>query len=147
MFVSQGRYSLHGSPLPIPRLSFFAGLLNDDCLESLRSCSKAPAEGLRAAVFTCVDVLLAEAFDKYPNTPMLVINPLLVRAGLIKSEDKAAKAPADIRDMVVVLAHACQQAYFPRYTKAVVRGVVTKENVAWDKCPLLRTQLLQVLYS
>nr|XP_026690179.1 ran GTPase-activating protein 1-like [Ciona intestinalis] len=124
-----------------------SGLLNEKCLDHITTCSDADAQELRSAVFQAVDILLRDAFQKYPNTPMLVINPFLVRMGLLKSEDKKFHAPFDIRPMVVTLGHACQQAYFPTFTRRLVRSVVAKESKVWNnKSIQLRPQLLQILY-
>nr|CAB3265428.1 ran GTPase-activating protein 1-like [Phallusia mammillata] len=124
-----------------------SNLLTEDCVSNILSCEKPSAENLRVSVFECIDVLMAEAFDKYPNTPMLVINPLLVRMGLIKSEDKKFKSPSDIRAQAVVLGHICQQAYFPQFVKKIIRGVVTKDSEPWEISPILRSQLLQLLFA
>ncbi|XP_026690179.2 ran GTPase-activating protein 1-like [Ciona intestinalis] len=124
-----------------------SGLLNEKCLHHITTCTDSDAQELRSAVFQGVDILLSDAFQKYPNTPMLVINPFLVRMGLLKSEDKKFHAPFDIRPMVVTLGHACQQAYFPTFTRRLVRGVVAKESKVWNNKSIhLRSQLLQILY-
>ena len=123
-------------------------MLHDSCLESLLTNDDSSSENLRCAVFQCVDVLAADALDKYPNTPMIVLNAILVEMGLLKSEDKKHKPVDDIRGLTVILGHMCQQPYFPKFVKTVVRGVVAKDNKVWVKnVAVLRTQLLQLLYA
>ncbi|XP_076802519.1 ran GTPase-activating protein 1-like [Clavelina lepadiformis] len=122
-------------------------LLKEDCIENMISCKNPQAEKLRSCVFECIDVLIADAFEKYPNTPMLVVNPLLVKMGLIKSESKKDKPVGKMQAMVVILGHICQQAYFPKFLKSIVRSLVAKENHRWDQSPFLRTQLMQILYA
>lgn len=78
---------------------------------------------------------------------MIVLNAILVDMGLLKSEDKNHVPEDDIRGLTVILGHVCQQPYFPRFVKSVVRSVVARDNKAWIGKSLLRSQLLQVLYS
>ena len=126
----------------------FAGLLPEDCLESIFPSTVSAVENLRKAVFQCVDVLLRDAFDKYPNTPMIVINAILVEMGLVKSEDKTFKAVDDLRGLIVIMGHVCQQSFFPKFIKSVIRSIVAKENKVWTRSSaVLRSQLLQILYA
>ena len=129
-------------------LIYFTGLLNEACLESIHSSTEAGVENLRSAVFQCVDILAADALDKYPNTPMIVLNSVLVEMGLIKSEDKKHQAVDDIRGLAVVLGHMCQQPYFPKFIKSVIRSIVVKDDKKWNEnAATLRSQLLHILYT
>ena len=99
-------------------------------------------------MFQCVDVLAADALEKYPNTPMIVFNAILVEMGLVKSEDKKHRPVEDVRGLTVVLGHVCQQPYFPKFIKSVVRSIVAKDNKVWaHNASVLRSQLLQLLYA
>jgi len=128
--------------------SLFLDLLNDPCLESLLTSDDASTENLRSAIFQCVDVLTADALEKYPNTPMILFNAIFVEMGLVKSEDKKHKPVDDVRGLTVVLGHICQQPYFPKFIKAVVRSIVAKDSKVWsNNAAMLRSQLLQLLYA
>merc|ERR1711881_96608 len=123
-----------------------AGILSEDCLESILSCSSAKGESLRAAVFQCTNAILSTAFEMYPNTSMLVVNPILVHMGLVKSEDKKFKPLEDLRPAAVCLGYACKQGYFPKHIKQIIRSIVTKDQDKWRNCNSLRSQFLQLLY-
>jgi len=124
-----------------------AGLLSEECLESIPSCSSPKGQTLRSAVFQCTDAILSTAFKSYPNTSMLVVNPILVHMGLIKSEEKKFVPLKDFRHVAVCLGHACKQGFFPKHIKQVIRSIVTKDQDKWNYCSSLRSQFMQLLFS
>ena len=78
---------------------------------------------------------------------MLVINPILVHMGLVKSEDKKFKPLEDFRSVVVCLGHACKEDFFPKHIKQIIRSIVSKDQDKWRNCSSIRSQFLQLLYS
>lgn len=130
-----------------PNYFYPPGLLTEDCLESILTCSSPRGQSLRSAVFQCTDAILSRAFENYPNTSMLVVNPILVHMGLIKSEDKKFVALKDFRHVAVCLGYASKQDFFPKHIKQVIRSIVTKDQDKWNSCVTLRSQFLQLLFS
>lgn len=99
-------------------------------------------------IVDCCDILMTSAFARYPTTQMSVLNPLLVKMGLIKNEESRNLLPiTDMRPIAFMLGHISQQPYFPQNLKKIVRGIVTKDNRIWDKYPESRTRLMQSFYK
>lgn len=101
---------------------------------------------LEQAVFQCCDQYLSAAFQNCSERPMRVLDRILVRLGLIKSEDKTVKPVSDVRPLLKVLGNALKQSYYPQNTRKVVRAMVGKSSKIWDRNVDLQNQLLRMLY-
>jgi len=100
-------------------------------------------------IFACYDVLLRDAFEKYPNTPMMVINPLFVAMALIKNEEKKQlHSDCDVRKSVIAIKHICCQKYLRQFehVRDVIKSLVgNNNNVVWSKYSNFRNNLMLVL--
>jgi len=100
-------------------------------------------------IFACYDVLLIDAFEKYPNTPMMVINPLFVAMALIKNEEeKQLHSDCDVRKSVIAIKHICRQKYLRQFehVRDVIKCLVgNSNNVIWSKYSNFRNNLMLVL--
>lgn len=127
--------------LKIINVILFTGLLSSRIMPP--SGNKNPAE---SPVLDCVDAYLFAAFNKVPETPMIVIDRILIRLGVIKSEDKTITAFPSIGSVGLVLVTALKSSYFPSVTRKTVRAMVAKDNEMWNKHIPLRNRLLELLY-
>nr|XP_039249558.1 ran GTPase-activating protein 1-like [Styela clava] len=101
---------------------------------------------LESTVFECANVYLRSAFQHCEDNPMRAVDRILIRAGLIKSEDKSIKALPNVRPFLQVLKHALAQPYYPQTTRKALRAMVAKTCKIWDKNVDIQSQLLQMLY-
>lgn len=124
------------------------GLLPVDCLDSSGAGTPSSA-ATKNKILACYDVLLKDALDKYPNTPMLVVNPLFVAMGLIKGEEKRkiVQPLTDVRANALAIGHICKQSYFPAHLRKTVRSLIAKDNGIWEKHPDCRSRLMQQFYT
>lgn len=100
--------------------------------------------GLENTIYDCADIYFRTAFRICDDNPMTVVNRILIRAGLIKSEDKIINK--DPRPFLQVLNNAMRKTYFPQSTMKTVRAMVARSSKVWEMNYDIQGKMLQFLY-
>ncbi|XP_072277264.1 ran GTPase-activating protein 1 [Pyxicephalus adspersus] len=103
-------------------------------------------QSVKMAVEETVDYLMKKAFGSSVFQPDTFITSLLVRLGLLKSEDKI-KPVVHLYGPLLTLNHVVQQDYFQKPLGPVLLAFISKPNVALESQPLARHTLLQTLHN
>ncbi|KAM5148512.1 ran GTPase-activating protein 1 [Mantella aurantiaca] len=101
---------------------------------------------VKTAVEETVDCLMEKAFGTSVFQPNIFITSLLVRMGLLKSEDKIKPVP-HLYGPLFTLNHVVQQDYFQRSLAPILLAFISKPNVALESQPLAQHTLLQTLHN
>lgn len=99
---------------------------------------------VKAAVLESVDAVLSKAFSTPSVQTFSFISALLVKLGLIKSEDKL-KPVAVVPGHLQCLEHVVKQKYFPREHIAVLHAFLDRQNKSLDSCISARDSLRTTL--
>ncbi|XP_077308546.1 ran GTPase-activating protein 1 isoform X2 [Lithobates pipiens] len=103
-------------------------------------------QAVKTAVEETVDCLMKKAFGSSVFQPDMFVTSLLVRMGLLKSEDKI-KPVLHLYGPLLTLNHVVQQDYFQKSLAPVLLAFISKPNVALESQPLARHTLLQTLHK
>lgn len=103
-------------------------------------------QAVKTAVEETVDCLMKKAFGSSVFQADMFVTSLLVRMGLLKSEDKI-KPVLHLYGPLLTLNHVVQQDYFQKSLAPVLLAFISKPNVALESQPLARHTLLQTLHK
>ncbi|XP_068108145.1 ran GTPase-activating protein 1 [Hyperolius riggenbachi] len=103
-------------------------------------------QAIKVAVQETIDDLMKKAFDSSLFQPDMFITNVLVRMGLLKSEEKIKPIP-HLYGPLLTLNHLVQQDYFLKSLAPVLLAFVSKPNMALESHALARHTLLQTLYK
>lgn len=94
------------------------------------------------------DAIMLKLFHSVkPENESRIVNELLVRLGLLKSEDKKFRPPSNLQGPFTVLEHVVRQSYFPKSMKSTLSLFISKSNSSVDNSSEARKSLLQALSS
>ncbi|XP_073500414.1 ran GTPase-activating protein 1 [Phyllobates terribilis] len=100
---------------------------------------------VKTAVEETIDELMKKAFNSSAFQPNIFITTLLVRMGLLKSEEKI-KAIPHLYGPLLSLNHIVQQDYFQKSLIPIVLAFISKPNHALESQPQARHILMQTLH-
>ncbi|XP_040263456.1 ran GTPase-activating protein 1 [Bufo bufo] len=101
---------------------------------------------VKTAVEETIDELMKKAFNTSAFEPNLFITSLLVRMGLLKSEEKI-KAIPHLYGPLLSLNHIVQQDYFQKSVIPILLAFISKPNRALETQPQARHILMQTLHN
>ncbi|XP_044157806.1 ran GTPase-activating protein 1 [Bufo gargarizans] len=101
---------------------------------------------VKTAVEETIDELMKKAFNTSAFEPNLFITSLLVRMGLLKSEEKI-KAIPHLYGPLLSLNHIVQQDYFQKSVIPILLAFISKPNCALETQPQARHILMQTLHN
>ncbi|KAG8556496.1 hypothetical protein GDO81_018096 [Engystomops pustulosus] len=101
---------------------------------------------IKTAVEETVDDLMKKAFSSSVFQPDMFITSLLVKMGLLKSEEKI-KAIPHLYGPLLSLNHIVQQDYFQKSLIPVLLAFISKPNNSLESQPQARHTLLQTLHN
>lgn len=101
---------------------------------------------VKTAVEETVDELMKKAFSSSVFQSNMFITSLLVRMGLLKSEDKI-KAIPHLFGPLMSLNHIVQQEYFQKTLIPILLAFISKPNRALESQPQARHILMQTLHK
>ncbi|KAG9483865.1 hypothetical protein GDO78_009667 [Eleutherodactylus coqui] len=101
---------------------------------------------VKTAVEETIDELMTKAFSSSVFQPNMFITSLLVRMGLLKSEEKI-KAVPHLYGPLLSLNHVVQQDYFQKSLVPILLAFISKPNRALESQPQARHILMQTLHK
>ncbi|XP_075039099.1 ran GTPase-activating protein 1 [Mixophyes fleayi] len=103
-------------------------------------------QAIKAAVEETIDGLMEKAFGSSVFQPDMFITSLLMRMGLLKSEEKVKVIP-HLYGPLMTLNHVVQQDYFQKSLAPILLAFISKPNRALESQPLPQHTLLQTLHN
>ncbi|XP_063796803.1 ran GTPase-activating protein 1 isoform X2 [Pseudophryne corroboree] len=103
-------------------------------------------QAVKTAVEETIDGLMEKAFGSSIFQPDMFVTSLLVRMGLLKSEEKI-KAIPHLYGPLMTLNHVVQQDYFQKSLAPILLAFISKPNRALESQPHPRHTLLQTLHK